>query len=100
MSNWYIKADATFRTNNLKLLLISVIGITSTEKSFSGCLNFSKFDNKDMYDFLFDYMNARVFSDIVPLPRVIVADQGKGLIASYAKKFPDIVVGRGGSSMA
>lgn len=74
ISNWCIKADATFRTNNLKLLLISVVGIIFTEKSFSGCLSFSKFDNKDTYDFLFDYINARVFSDVVPLSRVIVAD--------------------------
>lgn len=74
MSNWYIKAGATFRTNNLKLLLISVVDIISTERSFSGCLSFSRFDNKDTYDFLFDYMNARVFGDVVPPPRVIVTD--------------------------
>ena len=74
MSNWCIKADATFRTNNLKLLLISVVGITSTERSFPGCLNFSRFDNKDTYDFLFDFINIRIFGDVVPPPRVIVAD--------------------------
>jgi hypothetical protein len=88
MSNWYMEADATFRTNNLKLLLISVVGITSTERSFPGCLSFSRFDNRDTYDFLFDFMNVRVFGDVIPPPRIIVADQGKGLIASYAKKFP------------
>jgi MULE transposase domain len=54
MSNWCMEADATFRTNNLKLLLISVVGITSTERSFPGYLSFSRFDNKDTYDFLFD----------------------------------------------
>jgi hypothetical protein len=85
-----MKINATFRINNLKLLLISVVGITFTEKSFSGCLNFSKFDNKNTYDFLFDYINARVFSDVIPLSRVIVADQEKGLIASYAKKFSNM----------
>jgi hypothetical protein len=69
-----MKADATFRTNNLKLLLISVIGITSIERSFSGCLSFSKFDNKDTYDFLFDFMNSRIFGDVVPLSRVIIAN--------------------------
>jgi MULE transposase domain len=51
-------------------------------------LSFSRFDNKDTYDFLFDYMNARVFGDVVPPPRVIVADQEKGFIASYTEKFP------------
>jgi hypothetical protein len=74
MSNWYIKADATFRTNNLKLLLISIVGITSTERSFSGYLSFSRFDNKDTYDFLFDIMNTRVFGDVVSPPRVIITD--------------------------
>jgi hypothetical protein len=74
MSNWCIKADAIFRTNNLKLLLISVIDITSIERSFPNYLSFSRFDNKDTYDFLFDFMNARVFGDVVPLSRVIVAD--------------------------
>jgi hypothetical protein len=58
MPNWCIKADATFRTNNLKLLLISVVGIISIKRSFPGCLNFSRFDNKDTYDFLFDFINA------------------------------------------
>jgi hypothetical protein len=90
MSNWYMKADATFRINNLKLLLISVVGIIFTERSFLGCLSFSRFDNKDTYDFLFDFINARVFGEIVPLFRVIVTDQKKGLIASYAEKFPEI----------
>jgi hypothetical protein len=65
MSNWYIEADATFRTNNLKLLLISVVGIISTERSFPGCLSFSRFDNKDTYDFFFDFMNARVFGEVL-----------------------------------
>jgi hypothetical protein len=83
-----MKADATFRTNNLKLLLISVVGIISTERSFPGCLSFSRFDNRDTYDFLFDFINVRMFSDVIPPPRVIVTDQGKGFIASYAKKFP------------
>jgi hypothetical protein len=74
MSNWYMEADATFRTNNLKLLLISVVGITSIKRSFPGYLSFSRFDNKDTYDFLFDFMNSRVFGDVVPLSRVIIAD--------------------------
>jgi hypothetical protein len=74
MSNWCMEADATFRINNLKLLLISVVGITFTERSFPGCLSFSRFDNKDTYDFLFDFMNAQIFGEVVPLPRVIVAD--------------------------
>jgi hypothetical protein len=74
MSNWYIKADATFRINNFKLLLISVVGIIFTERSFSGCLSFSRFDNRDTYDFLFDFINVRVFGDVIPLSRVIVAD--------------------------
>jgi hypothetical protein len=74
MSNWCIEVDVTFLTNNLKLLLISVVGIISIERSFPGCLSFSRFDNKDTYDFLFDFMNARVFGDVVPLPRVIIAD--------------------------
>jgi hypothetical protein len=69
-----MKADATFRINNLKLLLISVVGITFIERSFPGCLNFSRFDNRDTYDFLFDFMNVRVFSDVIPPSRVIVAD--------------------------
>jgi MULE transposase domain len=85
-----MKADATFRTNNLKLLLISVVGITSTERSFPDYLSFSRFDNKDTYDFLFDFMNIRVFGDVVPPPRVIVADQRKGLIVSYTEKFPEM----------
>jgi MULE transposase domain len=85
-----MEANATFRTNNLKLLLISVVGITFTERSFSGYLSFSRFDNKDTYDFLFDFINTRVFGDVVPPSRVIIADQKKGFIASYAEKFPKI----------
>jgi hypothetical protein len=69
-----MEADATFRTNNLKLLLISVVGIIFTERSFPGCLSFSRFDNRDTYDFLFDFINVRVFGDVIPPPRVIVAD--------------------------
>jgi len=90
MANWCAEADATFHTNNLKLLLISVVGITSTERSFPGCLSFSKFDNKETYDFLFEYLLARVFINGIPPFHVIIADQGKGLIASYQKKFPGI----------
>jgi hypothetical protein len=74
MSNWYIKTDVTFRTNNLKLLLISVVGIIFIKRSFPGYLSFNRFDNKNTYDFLFDFMNIRVFGDVVPLSRVIIAD--------------------------
>ena len=74
MLNWYMKIDVIFRTNNLKLLLIFIVGIIFTEKFFLGYLNFNKFDNKDTYDFIFDFINARMFGDIVPLSRVIVAD--------------------------
>jgi len=69
-----MKANATFCTNNLKLLLISVVDIIFTKRSFSGCLSFSKFDNRDTYDFLFDFINVRVFSNVIPPPRIIVAD--------------------------
>ncbi len=81
-----METDAIFRINNFKLLLISVVGIISIERSFSGCLNFNRFDNKDTYNFLFDFINARVFGDVVSLSRIIIVDQGKGLIASYTKK--------------
>jgi hypothetical protein len=74
MSNWCMEANATFRTNNLKLLLISVVGITFTEKFFLSCLSFSRFDNKDTYDFLFDFINARIFGDVVPSFHVIITD--------------------------
>jgi hypothetical protein len=69
-----METDATFRINNLKLLLISVVDIIFIKRSFPSCLSFSKFDNRNTYDFLFDFMNVRVFGDVISPFRVIVAD--------------------------
>ena len=80
--------DSTFETNRLGLTLLMVIGITNTGKSFPGAYSFYKSESKTSFDFLFKSLNYFIFTDNIAVPRVVLADQAAGLIASMPEAMP------------
>jgi hypothetical protein len=76
-----IKIDATFNTNNLKLLLMVLTGISNTGDSFSVAFCFIPSESKVSFDFVFKTLKELAWEEY-PIPKVVVRDQAKGLAAS------------------
>ena len=74
--------DGTFETNQLRLILLVVIGITSTNKNFPAAYSFVKSEAVGSFNFLFDSFRHFVFGNDIAEPKVILADQAAGLIAA------------------
>jgi len=80
--------DGTFETNRLGLTLLVVVGVTNTGKNFPGAYSFCKSESKASFDFLFESLDYFIFTDDIAVPRVVLADQAAGLIASMPKAMP------------
>jgi hypothetical protein len=81
--------DGTFETNQLGMVLLVVVGITSTNKNFPAAYGFAKSEAAVSFNFLFDSFRHFVFSNEVAEPRVILADQAAGLIAAIPVSMPN-----------
>ena len=81
--------DGTFETNKLGLVLVVVVGVTSTNKSFPAAYSFAKSEACVDFDYIFDGLKHWVFGDDIAEPRVILGDQASGLIASIPKSMPN-----------
>jgi hypothetical protein len=76
--DWMIQMDGTFNTNRLKMPLIDVLGVTNTEHSFLFTFCFVTSESADNWSFVLQCLEQTVFKGL-PLPRVVIADQGMGL---------------------
>jgi len=101
VSDFVLLLDGTFSTNALNLVLIIAYGVTNTDKTFPLCLSFARSESKMSFDFILSSMKLLIFAgqpsasqdgeatgksfqanQNLPLPRVIISDQAKGLIAA------------------
>jgi MULE transposase domain len=80
--NWVIQVDGTFNTNAIRMPLIDCLGVSNTSKSFLFAFCFVTSESADNWGFVLKCLEEIVF-DGLPLPRVVIADQGKGLRAVF-----------------
>jgi hypothetical protein len=80
--------DGTFETNRLGLTLLVVVGVTNTGKNFPAAYSFCRSESRESFDFLFETLDHFVFTDDIAVPRIVLADQAAGLIASMPKAMP------------
>jgi hypothetical protein len=80
--------DGTFETNRLGLTLLIVVGVTNTSKNFPAAYSFCRSESRVAFDFLFKALDHFIFIDDIAVPRVVLADQAAGLIASIPKAMP------------
>jgi hypothetical protein len=79
--SFMLEVDTTFNTNNLRLPLTVLTGITNTGISFPMAFCFVPSESKASFDFVFEKLKELVWDEYPP-PKVIVGDQAKGLSAS------------------
>jgi hypothetical protein len=85
--DWMIQVDGTFNTNHIRMPLIDCLGVSNTGKSFLFAFCFVTSESSDNWSFTLDCLAKTVF-DGLPLPRVVIADQGMGLRACFSDVWP------------
>jgi hypothetical protein len=80
--------DGTFETNRLGMVLLVVVGITSTNKNFPAAHSFAKSESAEAFTFLLDCFKHFVFGNDIAEARVVLADQAAGLIAAMPAVMP------------
>ena len=88
-SNFMIQNDAIFSTNAEKLLLFVAVGVTNTIRSFPAAFSFATSESEENFNYFLLVLKQETSNDH-PLPRVNLADQGKGLIASISLMTPTV----------
>jgi MULE transposase domain len=74
--------DGTFNTNELRLPLLTSVGITNTGKIFPVALSYCPGEIAANYNIFFKSLRSELFMDGVVDPGVIMGDQAAGLISS------------------
>jgi hypothetical protein len=85
--DWMIQVDGTFNTNRIRMPLIDCLGVSNTGKSFLFAFCFVTSESADNWGFTLDSLTHTVYSGL-PLPRVVIADQGMGLRACFTEIWP------------
>ena len=65
--------DSTYKTNKYKLLLLEIIGVTSTEKTYSVGFAFLECEKKDSFQWDLEVCRS-MLKDQEDMPKVIVTD--------------------------
>jgi hypothetical protein len=86
--DWMIQMDGTFNTNKLRMPLIDVLGVTNTEHSFLFAFCFVTSESAENWGFVLQCLEMTVFKGL-PLPRVVIADQGMGLRSVFHQVWID-----------
>jgi hypothetical protein len=89
--DWMIQMDGTFNTNRIKLPLINVLSVTNTGHSFIFAFCFMTSESSDNWGFTLQCLERVVYENL-PLPRVVLADQGLGLRSVFASVWPMAVL--------
>jgi hypothetical protein len=82
-----VEIDTTFNTNNLRLPLTILTGISNTGDSFPLAFSFLPSESKICFDFIFKSLTELVWEEYPP-PIVVIGDQAKGLAASLPDSMP------------
>jgi hypothetical protein len=82
--DWMIQMDGTFNTNRIKMPLIDILGVTNTGNSFIFAFCFVTSESSDNWGFVLQCLERVVYEGL-PLPRVVLADQGLGLRSVFQR---------------
>jgi hypothetical protein len=85
--DWMIQVDGTFNTNCIRMPLIDCLGVSNTGHSFLFAFCFVTSESADNWGFVLQCLEMTVYEGL-PLPRVVLADQGMGLRAVFPNVWP------------
>jgi len=84
--------DETFETNQLRLILFIIVGITFINKNFLIAYSFIKSKAIILFNFFFDSFRYFVFGNDIVEPKVVLADQAAGLIVAMPVSMPNCLL--------
>ncbi|XP_038680255.1 protein FAR1-RELATED SEQUENCE 4-like [Tripterygium wilfordii] len=79
--------DSTYKTNRFRMPLFEIVGVTSTEKTFSVAFVLLQSENEDNYTWALSCLRSMI--DQCLLPRVILTDRELALMKAIACVFPE-----------
>ena len=79
--------DCTYKTNRYRYPLLEIVGVTSTELTFSVAFVFMDHEYEDNYTWAMERLKSLMRSNI--FPRVVVTDRELALINAIHKVFPN-----------
>jgi hypothetical protein len=89
--DWMIQVDGTFNTNRIRIPLIDYLGVSNTGHSFLFAFCFVTSESSDNWAFMLQCLERTVFTGL-PLPRVVLADQGMGLRSIFERVWPNSIL--------
>jgi hypothetical protein len=89
ISDFMAQIDATFATNILKMPLVNVVGIDNCGLTFNSAFSFIRSESAHDMRFILTNLRILMFNDC-PIPRVIIADQGRGLQSALKECMPGV----------
>jgi hypothetical protein len=92
VSEFIWETDATFNTNELKMPLSILVGITNTGQTFPLAFVFISAESAKMFRWVHEQLTKLIFYDC-PLPCVVVGDFAAGLAAAMATAKGQIAAG-------
>lgn len=78
--------DCTYRTNKYQLPLLEVVGVTSTEKTFSVAFAYLGSEREEAHTWALERLRSMI--DDAMLPRVVMTDREPSLMNALQKVFP------------
>lgn len=79
--------DSTYKTNKYRLPLLEMVGLTSTEKTYSIIFSFLESEKDENVTWALEVCRA-MLKDQEEMSKVIVIDRDTTLMNSFAKVFP------------
>ena len=78
-SGHLIEADATFRTNNKRMSLITSVELTNKNKQFAIAFSYYLDEIAVSYSNFFSVLNSEIFTDGISSPKVALTDDSTGM---------------------
>ena len=83
-SGHLIEADATFRTNDKRMPLITSVGLTNENEQFAMAFSYCSGETAVSYSNFFSVLNSEIFTDGIPPLKVALTDDSTGMRSAVA----------------
>ena len=83
-SGHLIEADATFRTNDKRMPLITSVELTNENEQFAMAFSYYLGETAMSYSNFFSVLNSEIFTDSIPSPKVALIDDSTSIRSAVA----------------
>ena len=78
--------DCTYKTNRYRIPLLEIVGVTSTDLTFSIAFAYIDIEREDNYTWALERLRSVMDADV--LPELIVTDRDLALLNAIERVFP------------